>query len=484
MLTSSSSFASTPKIPARPGHPTELRKANAGHTPRYSKIPRARRPTQKDATNLPPNGLNRQKENVPLPNKGKSLGKSTVVSPPSFRFGDQRMGRAKSGHFKRPSLEVNCLVAQGEDVFTCSQPVDGEQAQANADTSSWGEAEASSSRDHSHSSISCIPYPNLDAGPSAFSPLKSQCSTFKTPARVQAYTRTPGHSQRLQYSQIRTSLRSSAYGVIKEEKAAIDSPTDAITLLKISSPNVAQTWKAERNRRKSLNKYYTLRHEAENIVSESKKQWVDTPFSTSVVQNFQPPRDADAMQTLLQDSMKNYRPLPSELRHCRRGSRTYSHSYSPYARARINRLLSPEKAGGSPSPSLNRRRTSAPAKAAVRSSIVLQDISANPNVLSTPQSKQSPLKPFRRHGSPKKAIGVPAPLKNVSPVKRAAPGQPAVEPVSRRRTLGSVKSSDKENKESVNQDLNKTPGGSLRIDRARPKYRSLTPRPKRRNYRQ
>ena len=47
------------------------------------------------------------------PSKGKRTSK---VLPSPSRFGGERMVRAKSGHFKRPSLEANCLSAQGEDV--------------------------------------------------------------------------------------------------------------------------------------------------------------------------------------------------------------------------------------------------------------------------------------------------------------------------------------------------------------------------------
>ncbi|KAJ7712611.1 hypothetical protein DFH07DRAFT_1019380 [Mycena maculata] len=55
----------------------------------------------------------------------------------------------------------------------------------------------------------------------------------------------------------------------------------------------------------ALRRYYGLRQEAEDTVSESKRTWSDTPFSVYALQAFQPPKNPEGMQALLHHSVQN-----------------------------------------------------------------------------------------------------------------------------------------------------------------------------------
>ena len=86
---------------------------------------------------------------------------------------------------------------------------------------------------------------------------------------------------------------------------------------------------------------------------------------------FQPPAHPSGMQALLEHSVQNYGPLPSELRPRRIRSRTQSRP-SPYPQARtIKPLMSPENAR--PSNADLHRSFNTP---------VLQQVPVNPNILS------------------------------------------------------------------------------------------------------
>lgn len=118
----------------------------------------------------------------------------------------------------------------------------------------------------------------------------------------------------------------------------------------------------------TLRRYYALRDEAQVTVDESKRVWIDTPFSLFALQCtcwstrllcrhacsrfcavFQPPREPVAMQAMLVHSQKklNYGPLPSELRPHRVRSRTSSKA-SPYPLRAIRAAISPGKPRSSP----------------------------------------------------------------------------------------------------------------------------------------
>ncbi|KAF8166788.1 hypothetical protein K438DRAFT_1984062 [Mycena galopus ATCC 62051] len=61
----------------------------------------------------------------------------------------------------------------------------------------------------------------------------------------------------------------------------------------------------------ALRRYYVLRYEAEDTVTESERTWSDTPFSVYALQAFQPPKNPEDMQVLLQHSVRT-------TAHCRR----------------------------------------------------------------------------------------------------------------------------------------------------------------------
>jgi len=109
-----------------------------------------------------------------------------------------------------------------------------------------------------------------------------------------------------------------------------------------------------------LRKFYALRDEAVETVTKSKRMWMDTPFSLFAVQcacslsipirhanelsAFQVPNHPAGMQVLLEHSVQNYGPLPSELRPLHVRSRTSSRP-SPYPLNRFFKIttISPEK---------------------------------------------------------------------------------------------------------------------------------------------
>ena len=118
--------------------------------------------------------------------------------------------------------------------------------------------------------------------------------------RVRARARGTGHRRRYSKSHI---SRSSVYETIEEEMSNASSPAHSLLSKKSSSPTTRQpifvvdsdtvsihskpeesTWDDERGIT-TLRKYYALRDEAENVVVESKRTWLDTPFSLFALQS-------------------------------------------------------------------------------------------------------------------------------------------------------------------------------------------------------
>ncbi|KIL60184.1 hypothetical protein M378DRAFT_168468, partial [Amanita muscaria Koide BX008] len=423
-------------------------------------------------------------------NTGKRPSSRASLSP--VKFGGERMQRAKSGHFKRPSLEANCLTARGEDaVGFFQEPSFGACNSSN----SHGEGSSFSSNpsfsftlNSSRASFSPSKIPT--ASPSMESPL-SRVATAQIRARMR------GHH-------MRAASRSFAHETIHEMQeevhqeaphgTLVESPSVlGLTSLQLTTPTTdpfGEKNRHKKGKRKTLEGCYALKHEAELTVTESKKEWVDTPYSIAIVQNFNPPKDAESMKTLLQDSMKIYRPLPAELRaHRRRNSRNLRSS--PYAQSRLSRasmssITSPRKGSvASPSPSLARSKRNSvimedPASPGPFSSpcasVMLQNVpsSCNPSAF-TNETRTKPFTPrevkpttkgadslgFLKQGTPK--------LKSRSSISlNARQLQTPCKGLTKR---------DQKNKENVNQE---TPSGSLKIDRPRPRYRTPTPGPKRR----
>ena len=183
-----------------------------------------------------------------------------------------------------------------------------------------------------------------------------------------------GHRHRRRISQARAS-RTSIYETIEEElnlsPSATSSPEHSITnstrnTVKIaeatsktmdlpqvyvvdpetSSLNSFSLWDDEQGMA-ALRRYYALRDEARDTITESKRTWLDTPFSVFAVQceclripillvltialAFDPPHHPSGMRAILEHSLQNYGPLPSELRLRHVRSRVNSRP-SPYPR--------------------------------------------------------------------------------------------------------------------------------------------------------
>jgi len=163
--------------------------------------------------------------------------------------------------------------------------------------------------------------------------------------RSQARVRARGKGHRRRYSKSHVS-RSSVYETIEEEvgpspSRSLASKKDDTTrrqaifvidsdTLSVHSKGEESVWDDERGI-VALRKFYALRDEAENTVLESKKIWMDIPFSIFALQckfhfnqtnvsrlmpcpAFQPPHHPAGMQALLEHSVQSYGPLPSELR--------------------------------------------------------------------------------------------------------------------------------------------------------------------------
>lgn len=167
------------------------------------------------------------------------------------------------------------------------------------------------------------------------------------------------------------------------------------------------------------------------------------------------------MQALLQHSLDNYGPLPSELRRIR--SRTQSRP-SPYPHTRsIKASISPDQSRSDISRSFLKSQTPVHTPTAA-----LQQVSINPNI-------KSPIPPVPSLGALKSNANSPFVQEDDS--KLAKFGIPAARPRvpsnARRTALGWSKRSygKNDNKENTSQGLIMTPSESLRLNRPRPRGR-------------
>ncbi|KAJ7115597.1 hypothetical protein C8R43DRAFT_1038570 [Mycena crocata] len=409
------------------------------------------------------------------PNKARIVTKASIASTTSSKFGGERMIKATQGLLVRQSLEESCLIAAGEDlsalragpVFSRPSPNRSRSStittsSSGADTPPLSSAEGSSMSEGSQSSIDMSQINVM---------LSNATHPMSTTARdrVRARARGHGHRRRVSAAQSRAS-RSSVYETIQEE---MTSPAPSSTASrKSSSPTACQGvfvvdpdsgsmdlsaggpgWDDERGIL-ALRRYYALRHEAEDTVTESKRTWSDTPFSVYALQAFHPPKNPEGMQALLQHSVDNYGPLPSELGPRRVRSRTQSRP-SPYPQRQGQHTTSPEQQSQRPSPADLHR--------AFISNKALQPVEVN--------------------------VDVPMPPKVLSPKRENAWGlapnaRPRVASATRRSALGWAKRSTKastdlkENNTSTTAvSFMMTPGESLRITRPRPRGRPTPARP-------
>ncbi|KAJ7785840.1 hypothetical protein B0H16DRAFT_1354701 [Mycena metata] len=400
------------------------------------------------------------------PNKARIVTKASIASTSSSKFGDERMIKARQGLLVRQSLEESALVAAGEDVsffhpapvFSRPSPNSRSRSSTITTSSSGAETPPLSSAEDSMSDGSQFSIDMSQVNVILSNSTHPMSSTARD--RVRARARGQGHRRRVSVAQARAS-RSSVYETIQEELAS-PAPS-SIGSKKSSSPTALQGvfivnadagsvdltpgrgWDDEHGI--VLRRYYALRHEAEDTVTESRRMWSDTSFSRAVLQDFLPPKNPAGMQALLQHSVQTYGPLPSELGPRRVRSRTQSRA-SPY----------PRQAQSPSSP--ERRASPAELNRAFISNHALRALELKSNV-DVPMPPPPVLSPKREN-----AWGL------------APNARPRVASAARRSALGWAKRSTKastdlkENNTSMSgMSFMMTPGESLRINRPRPRGR-------------
>ncbi|KAI0666503.1 hypothetical protein C8Q78DRAFT_984185 [Trametes maxima] len=427
------------------------------------------------------------------PNKSRLIEKPSIASTSSYQFGGERMIKARHGLLERQSLEDSALVAHGEDLLASlrehsifNKPVSAARSRSSTCTSSSSGAETPPLSASDGSSISGGSQSSIDLGHlNTILTNVTQPSSGVARARSRARARGMGHRRRIDQARM---SRSSVYETIQEEASVISSspeakhPTPQSAAKQLGSPllnnsvyvvdgdseSIYSDWDEERGIM-TLRHYYALRDEAHVTVEESRRVWVDTPFSVFALQSFQPPKEPAVMQAMLEHSQKNYGPLPSELRPRRIRSRTSSRA-SPYpVRNMMRASFSPEKPRSSPIQVF----TDSPAHSFVvpaQEKSILREVQRDTNLLkASPAPALGEIKPF-------------SPLHielDVSKQDKSAfiPARPRVTSSTRRAALGwskrsSGKSAAYDGKENISSSMIiPTPSDSLRINRPRPRGR-------------
>ncbi|EKM52947.1 uncharacterized protein PHACADRAFT_259113 [Phanerochaete carnosa HHB-10118-sp] len=281
--------------------------------------------------------------------------KPSIASTSSFQLGDEPIIKAGKGLLQRQSLEKDALIAHEEKIAASlaatavfSLPVPVSRSRSSTVTSSGGETPPLSPSDGcsvSSGSQSSIDIAHLDNLLTAATLPASGIARARS-ARMRE--RGTGHRRRLSSARI---SRSSVYETIQEEEYSyspspakpstnttvdhnVTTPKDgslsragSIYIVAPDTESVGE-WDDEQGI-VGVRKYYALRQEADVAVTESKKVWPDTSFSTFAMQTFELPTTRSAMQAMLEQSQKSYGPLSSELRAHRIRSRTSSRT-SPY----------------------------------------------------------------------------------------------------------------------------------------------------------
>ncbi|KAF8197689.1 hypothetical protein K438DRAFT_2118350 [Mycena galopus ATCC 62051] len=214
------------------------------------------------------------------PIKAHVVTKPSIASTSSSQFGGERMIRARQGLLVRQSLEESCLIAEGEDLTS--------------------QGSSMSDNDGSQSSIDMSEINGL------LSNTTHPMSTMTSRTRPRASTPLFCCSH----------TRLAVVG-IRGDPGGAGEPGDCVFIVDPDAGSVDMSadgagWDDERGI-VALRRYYVLRHEAEDTVTESERTWSDTPFSVYALRAFQPPKNPEDMQALLQHSVQNYGPLPSEL---------------------------------------------------------------------------------------------------------------------------------------------------------------------------
>ncbi|KAI8973078.1 hypothetical protein BD414DRAFT_447875 [Trametes punicea] len=427
------------------------------------------------------------------PNKSRLIEKPSIASTSSYQFGGERMIKARQGLLERQSLEDSALMAQGEDLLASlrersifSKPAPAARSRSSTCTSSSSGAETPPLSSSDGSSVSGGSQSSIDLGQlNTILANVTHPSSGVARTRTRARARGMGHRRRIEQARM---SRSSVYETIQEEASVLSSSpspkhpvpqsvakqvaspliNNSVYIVDADSESVYTDWDDERGIT-TLRHYYALRDEAQETVAESRRLWVDTPFSIFALQSFQPPREPAVMQAMLEHSQKNFGPLPSELRPHRVRSRTSSRA-SPYPLRNVRSSFSPDQPRSSPMQVFT-DGPSKPFATSAHEQPVLREVPRDVNTLTaSPAPALDEIKPFSplhieldtsKQG--KGAFGLPARPRVTSSTRRAALGWS-------KRSTG--KSSTQDCKENVSSSMIiPTPSETLRINRPRPRGR-------------
>ena len=325
-----------------------------------------KRPAKPKAVSLPkPEPVKEEhegvEEDVVSPVKSVIITKPSIASVSSTKFGGERMIQARKGLLERQSLEDSCLIADSGElaslgmflpqvkVPSSDHRVAQELSFSRPKPSPTGRSRSSTC---TTSSSSGSETPPLSSDASSFGGSQSSIdvgqlshmlsnATHPVTRPAHGRTRARGHGHRSRPSDARHSM-ASVYETIQEEGLGSVDPSErpeigipAAVYNSVNSVHIAGDsdctdfeWDEEGGIA-ALRKYGALKSEADDTVVESKRIWLDTPFSLFAVQTFQPPHHPSGMRAMLEHSQLNYGPLPPELRCHRVRSRTYSRP-SPY----------------------------------------------------------------------------------------------------------------------------------------------------------
>ncbi|KAH9923820.1 uncharacterized protein B0H18DRAFT_1105173 [Fomitopsis serialis] len=339
-------------------------------------------------------------ENKDSPNstsKNKLIEKPSIASTSSHQFGGERMIKARKGLLERQSLEDSALIAQGEDVLASLR----------------SQYSFPLSLEHVYETIE---------EESSFAPSPSPAKPLSP---ISSHMATPG---------------------------------DSVFIVDGDSQSMYSDWDEEHGIT-TLRRYYALKDEAHETVVESKRIWVDTPFSVFAVQSFCPPNTVGHVCTA--------RALTEELRSAALGT-------SPTAYTLKDVFKSVTLSASEPSlPELHVSPQQAP------SFSVLREVSANVKNQS-PVPALGTIKPFTPF-----SVEFDKSKADISKDSFVAP-MPARQRVTssvRRNALGwkrqTGKSSSNTQKENMSQGMLITPSETLRINRPRPQRGRPTPAPAR-----
>lgn len=360
--------------------------------------------------------LEAAEEKFVSPVKSVIVTKPSIASVTSTKFGGERMIEARKGLLERQSLEESCLIADGEELASLGMFLpqvkfsssDAHVAQELSFSRPRPGPTASSRSSTCTASSSGSETPPLSSDASSFGGSQSSIdvgqlnhmlsnATHPITRPTHGRTRARGQGHRCRPSDARHSM-ASVYETIQEEGIGSADPNEppeieipAAVYNSVSSFHIAgdsagadTEWNDERSI-VALRKYGALKNEADDTVVESKRNWLDTPFSLFALQSFQPPHNPSGMKAMLEHSQQNYGPLPPELRcYCVR-SRTYSRP-SPYPQRTV-KPASPEKSSH-PSPQ------KAEDPIACMTTQPLQPKSINPNAPVPAIKNFNPISPF------------------------------------------------------------------------------------------